>query len=244
MFGRKKKNTSNTNKDARDAAKAAAEVQEQPTVASQANSADNDFGPFDGDTVNVHDFDFSDFARGFLKLGSMRVPVPHGGHVSVEMGPEGPQMIHLEVEGGRFTPVAFAAPRSGKLWEESVDETVAGMTKDGLEVHLEDGPWGPEICAVAGEGQMRVIGVNGPRWMFRVTLAGEKSRADEIARIGREIIARSFIYRGNDPIPAGQPLPVQMPPEMYEELQEQLQRMAAEQNGVPKSNPHAPVENQ
>ncbi|WP_293819712.1 DUF3710 domain-containing protein, partial [uncultured Corynebacterium sp.] len=116
------------------------------------------------------------------------------------------------------------------LWAESVEETVAGMTKDGLDVHVEDGPWGQEICAVAGEGQMRLIGVNGPRWMFRATLAGEKSKADELAKIGREITARTFIRRGNDPFPAGQPLPVLMPPAMADEVQEQLKRLAHRQN--------------
>ena len=163
MFGRKNNDDKN---------------QVEEAVQPQQDQPENDFGPFDGDTVNFQDFDFSDFAAGALDLGSMLIPVPHGGEVKVDMGPEGPQMIHLEIDGGRITPIAFAAPRNGDLWAESVEETVAGMTKDGLDVHVEDGPWGQEICAVAGEGQMRLIGVNGPRWMFRATLAGEKSKAD------------------------------------------------------------------
>lgn len=215
MFGRKNKED-----------KKPAEEVTQP----QQDQPENDFGPFDGDTVNFQDFDFSDFATGALDLGSMLIPVPHGGEVKVDMGPEGPQMIHLEVDGGRITPIAFAAPRNGDLWAESVEETVAGMTKDGLDVYVEDGPWGQEICAVAGEGQMRLIGVNGPRWMFRAMLAGEKSQADELAKVAREIIARTFIRRGNDPIPAGQPLPVLMPQAMADALQEQLQQLAHRQN--------------
>lgn len=215
MFGRK-------NKDDKNPAEEAAQPQQ--------DQSENDFGPFDGDTVNFQDFDFSDFATGALDLGSMLIPVPHGGEVKVDMGPEGPQMIHLEIDGGRITPIAFAAPRNGDLWAESVEETVAGMTKDGLDVHVEDGPWGQEICAVAGEGQMRLIGVNGPRWMFRATLAGEKSKADELAKVAREIIARTFIRRGKDPIPAGQPLPVLMPQAMADALQEQLQQLAHRQN--------------
>ena len=215
MFGRKNNDDKN---------------QVEEAVQPQQGQPENDFGPFDGDTVNFQDFDFSDFAAGALDLGSMLIPVPHGGEVKVDMGPDGPQMIHLEIDGGRITPIAFAAPRNGDLWAESVEETVAGMTKDGLDVHVEEGPWGQEICAVAGEGQMRLIGVNGPRWMFRATLAGEKSKADELAKIAREIIARTFIRRGNDPIPAGQPLPVLMPQAMADALQEQLQELAHRQN--------------
>lgn len=217
MFGRKKKDNN--------------PAEEMEQVVAEQGQEDNDFGPFDGDTVNFEDFDFSDFSAGALDLGSMVIPVPRGGGVIVEMGPEGPQMIHLQVDGGRLTPVAFAAPRNGDLWAETIDETVAGMTKDGLEVHLEDGPWGQEICAVSGEGQMRIIGANGPRWMFRMTLAGEKSKAEELALIAREIVARTFIRRGNDPIPAGQALPVLMSPALQEQMEQQLRQMEAEQNG-------------
>ena len=92
---------------------------------------------------------------------------------------------------------------------------------------------------MAGEGQMRLIGVNGPRWMFRVTLAGEKSKADELAKIGREIVARTFIRRGNDPIPAGQPLPVLMPQAMAEALQEQLQQLSHRQYDAPQGGTQA-----
>lgn len=217
MFGRKKKDNN--------------PAEEMEQVVAEQGQEDNDFGPFDGDTVNFEDFDFSDFSDDALDLGSMVIPVPRGGGVIVEMGPEGPQMIHLQVDGGRLTPVAFAAPRNGDLWAETIDETVAGMTKDGLEVHLEDGPWGQEICAVAGEGQMRIIGANGPRWMFRMTLAGEKSKAEDLALIAREIVARTFIRRGNDPIPAGQALPVLMSPALQEQMEQQLRQMEAEQNG-------------
>lgn len=217
MFGRKKKDNN--------------PAEEMEQVVAEQGQEDNDFGPFDGDTVNFEDFDFSDFSAAALDLGSMVIPVPRGGGVIVEMGPEGPQMIHLQVDGGRLTPVAFAAPRNGDLWAETIDETVAGMTKDGLEVHLEDGPWGQEICAVAGEGQMRIIGANGPRWMFRMTLAGEKSKAEDLALIAREIVARTFIRRGNDPIPAGQALPVLMPPPLQEQMEQQLRQMEGEQNG-------------
>ncbi|MDR6277529.1 DUF3710 domain-containing protein [Corynebacterium suicordis] len=182
-----------------------------------------DFGPFDGDTVDYQQFDFSDFAKGGLDLGSMLIPVPHEGEVQVEMGQSGPQMVHILTPAGRLTPVAFAAPRQGNLWEESIPEVVEGMTKDGLTVALEDGPWGEEIAATVGDGAMRIIGAMGERWMLRLTLAGPAEGAEEVARIAREVMARSFVRRGNDPIPAGNVLPVTIPQAMAEELQKQIQ---------------------
>jgi hypothetical protein len=79
-------------------------------AASSYDPVNGSFGPFDGDSVDYKDFDFSDFAKGGLDLGSMLIPVPHKGEVQVEMGKEGPRQIHILTPFGRITPAAFAAP--------------------------------------------------------------------------------------------------------------------------------------
>lgn len=230
MFGKKKNND-------RDEEQAKG-TPEATTAAGQGDAptydpVTGDFGPFDGDTVDYREFDFSEFAKGGLDLGSLMVPVPHEAEVQVEMGPNGPQMVHIVTPYGRVTPVAFAAPRNDDLWVESVPEVVAGMQKDGLSVDVEEGPWGQEISAVAGDGAMRVIGVTGPRWMLRMTFAGPADRRDEMTKLGRDMVARTFVNRGKDPIPAGSPLPVQIPQAMAQELQRQMQQRAnqAQQGG-------------
>lgn len=182
-----------------------------------------DFGPFDGDTLDYREYNFSDFAKGGLDLGSMMIPVPHEAEVQVEMGDNGPQMLHILTPFGRVTPVAFAAPTTGELWDNTVPTLIEGMAADGLEATTEEGPWGAEIVAESGEGTLRVIGATGPRWMLRMTLAGPQEAAEQMAALGREIIARTFVVRGTDPIPAGDPLPVQLPQAMVEELARHLQ---------------------
>lgn len=182
-----------------------------------------DFGPFDGDTLDYREYNFSDFAKGGLDLGSMMIPVPHEAEVQVEMSDDGPQMLHILTPFGRVTPVAFAAPTTGELWDNTVPTLIEGMAADGLEATTEDGPWGAEIVAESGEGTLRVIGATGPRWMLRMTLAGPQEAADQMAALGREIIARTFVVRGTEPIPAGDPLPVQLPQAMVEELARHLQ---------------------
>lgn len=239
MFGRKKKDSANTpaaaethNSTEREAASLAADENGAASATeSTANGYDpvnGEFGPFDGDTVDYRNFDFSDFAKGGLDLGSMMVPVPLEGDVQVDVGPEGPQMIHIGTQYGRITPVAFAAPRKGDLWDESVSEIVKGMSGDGLEATVTQGPWGPEVFAEAGDGVLRILGVTGDRWMLRFTLAGPKEYGDELAELAREVMARTFVMRGQDPIPAGNPLPVHMPQAMAEELQKQMQAQAEE----------------
>ena len=176
-------------------------------------------GPFDGDNVDIEDFDFSDFSNVTLNLGSIRVPLPKESQVQVEMGEQGPKMVHVVTRYGRITPVAFAAPRTGGLWEESSEEIIAGMRSEGMPVEIQQGPWGQEIVGTGTNGVIRIIGVEGPRWLYRVTLAAPTGSEDQLAEIGRETIARSFVYRGEDPILAGNSLQVVLPAQLAQQVQ-------------------------
>lgn len=189
-----------------------------------------DSGPFDGDNVDIKDFDFSDFAEGILNLGSIQLPLPKGSQVQVEMGEQGPRMLHVVTEFGRITPVAFASPNSGGMWEESSDEIVEGMRGDGMPASYEEGPWGREVVGRGDNGVIRIIGVEGPRWLYRVTLAAPHGKEDQLAELAREIIARSFIYRGTSPVLAGNSLPVELPAQLAAQLQQAMAQQQQQQN--------------
>ena len=190
------------------------------------DAIDGDSGPFDGDSVSIDDFDFSDFSTGILNLGSMLIPLPFKSEVQVEMGADGPKMLHILTEHGRCTPVAFAAPARAGQWRETVKEITQGMCSDGLDVVVEYGPWGREVVGSApgGGGIVRIIGVDGPRWMLRMTLAAPIDHADEMAALGREITARTFVMRGKDPILAGSSLPVALPGPLAAQVQKEMER--------------------
>ncbi|MDO4760693.1 MAG: DUF3710 domain-containing protein [Corynebacterium sp.] len=196
------------------------------------DAVEGESGPFDGDTVAFEDFDFSDFGQGALNLGSLLIPLPHGSEVQVEMGPEGPSMLHILTQYGRCTPVAFAAPRSPGQWRETVRELSEDMRSQGLEVTIEYGPWGREIVGSRedGGGIVRILGVDGPRWMLRMTLAAPTEHADAMAQLGREITARTFVYRGSEPILAGTSLPVALPQPLAEQVQKEMERRQRAQN--------------
>lgn len=186
-------------------------------------------GPFDGDAVRIEDFDFSDFSQVTLNLSSMRIPLPQESQVQVEMGDTGPKMVHIVTRHGRATPVAFASPRTGGLWEKSSEEIAEGMRAEGMPVSFETGPWGREIVGTGANGTIRIIGVEGPRWLYRLTLAAPEGREDELTSLGREIVARSFVYRGSDPILAGNSLPVVLPQQLAAQVQEAVRQRAAQQ---------------
>ncbi|MHA2789129.1 DUF3710 domain-containing protein [Corynebacterium sp. S7] len=183
-------------------------------------------GPFDGDSVEFDDFDFSDFGTSVLNLGSMRIPLPKDTQVQVEMGDQGPKMLHIVTRHGRITPVAFAAPGSGGQWERSVDEIADGMREQGMPTRMEMGPWGREVLGTGVNGSIRILGVDGPRWMLRLTLAAPEGKDAELATLGRELAARTFVYRGNDPILAGNSLPVLLPQQLAEQVQQAMQQRA------------------
>ena len=164
-------------------------------------------GPFDGDNVEIEDFDFSDFSDVTLNLGSVRVPLPKE------------SQVHVVTRHGRMTPVAFAAPRTGGLWEQSAEEIIQGMRSEGMPAEVQQGPWGKEIVGTGSNGVIRIIGVEGPRWLYRVTLAAPTGSEQALAETGRDTIARSFVYRGEDPVLAGNSLQVVLPAQLAQQVQ-------------------------
>ncbi|WP_306506840.1 DUF3710 domain-containing protein [Corynebacterium sp.] len=217
-----------------DAAEASASAGPAGAVHAVEHDAINgDMGPFDGDSVDISQFNFEDFSVGLLDLGSVRIPLPKGSQVQVEMGETGPRMLHILTPHGRMTPVAFAAPRTSGQWAESAADILSGLESDGFSAQLEDGPWGSEIVGSNDKGGIRIIGVEGPRWMYRLTLAAPAGKEAELAQLGREVVARTFVYRGEDPILAGNPLPVVLPQQLAEQVQQALQQrqQQAEANG-------------
>ncbi|APT92403.1 hypothetical protein CPHO_05290 [Corynebacterium phocae] len=192
-------------------------------------------GPFDGDKVKIEDFDFSDFSLGLLELGSLRIPLPKNSQVQVEMGASGPRMLHIVTHYGRITPVAFAAPRSPGQWAESGKDLIKGVANDGLATHVEQGPWGSEIVGVNENGTIRIIGIEGPRWLLRLTTAAPTGKEDDLATLAREVAARTFVYRGEEPILAGNSLPISMPQPLVEQVQKAMNERAAQQQNTPEN---------
>lgn len=193
-------------------------------VTYEHDAVNGETGPFDGDVVDVMDFDFGDFSSGLLDLGSMKIALPKESQVQVEMGDKGPKMLHIVTRYGRITPVAFAAPRSAGQWAEAGQDLVKGIQADGLPTCLEQGPWGTEIVGTNDNGTIRIIGVECRRWMLRFTLAAPTGMEDDLAQLGREIIARTFVYRGDEPILAGNSLPVTMPQQLADQVRKAMEQ--------------------
>ena len=161
-----------------------------------------------------------------LDLGSVRVPVPEGAQLQVEVDPAGPvRAVHLVTQFGRLTVSAFAAPRSASLWPDVSRELTEQLRKDGARVHTENGDWGSELVADSPKAALRFVGVDGPRWLLRGVAAGPAEHAKECAKLLYAVLDETVVVRGEEPMPVRTPLPIELPEAIARHIQQ------AQENG-------------
>lgn len=157
-----------------------------------------------------------------LDLGSVRLPVPQGGQLQVEVDPSGPvRAVHLVTPVGRLTISAFAAPRSAGLWGEVSAELADQLRRDGARVHTEQGEWGLELVGDSPKAALRFVGVDGPRWLLRGVAAGPAESARECAKLLYDVLSDTIVVRGAEPMPVRTPLPIELPPSIAQHIQAQ-----------------------
>lgn len=167
-----------------------------------------------------------------LDLGSVRLPVPEGGQLQVEVDPAGPvRAVHMVTPVGRLTVSAFAAPRSDGLWREVSGELVEQLRKDGARVHTEEGDWGTELVADSPKAALRFIGVDGPRWLLRGVAAGPAESAEECAKLLYAVLDETIVVRGTEPMPVRTPLPIQLPEAILRHIQQAQQAQGQQAQG-------------
>ena len=181
-------------------------------------------GPYDidaGPGVDAH----PDNGWARLDLGSLRLPVPEGAQLQVEVDRSGPvRAVHLMTGLGQITLTAFAAPRSGGLWREVVPELLTKLRADGARVGQAAGEWGEEVEAVTDQGVLVFLGVDGPRWMLRGVAAGPSEDTQARIQLLRDVVRHTVVVRGAEPLPVGSPLPLQL----SDSLAAQLRQASAE----------------
>ncbi|MBE9373055.1 DUF3710 domain-containing protein [Saccharopolyspora sp. HNM0983] len=201
----------------------AAKAAEDELYADEADPAEQQ-GPFDAGEA-------PDDGVERLDLGSVRVPVPDGGQLQVEVDPAGPvRAVHMVTGVGRLTVSAFAAPRSGGLWSDVRDELADQLRKDGAQVHTEGGDWGAELVADSPKAALRFVGVDGPRWLLRGVAAGPSDNAAACADLLYQVLDKTVVVRGEDPMPVRTPLPIQLPDEIMQHIQQAQEQQ--EQSGA------------
>jgi hypothetical protein len=222
----------------------AAEADEPGFEAEEAVPADQDEaagpGPYPGDggqpgsgPWDVRD-DVPETDR--VDLGSLQVPVGEDYEVQVSMTEDQAAWVTVLLGESGLQLQAFAAPKSGGLWDEVRQEIAAEVTKSGGRAEEADGRFGPELHArIAGGDQpggpaggalepVRFLGVDGPRWFLRGVISGPAASRADLAGPLEEVFAGVVVVRGEHPVPPRDMLEIRLPEQARQALAEQMEQ--------------------
>ena len=164
-----------------------------------------------------------------LDLGSLQIPAVEGVEVRVQANSEGViEHVMLVSGAGAVEFGAFAAPRSEGIWDEVREEMIKEMSAANLTTREVDGAFGRELIAKLPDPQgqlvdVRYVGVDGPRWFVRATFQGPVAADPGQAPVLVECLEGLVVVRDDEPRPVREPLPMRLPREMAEQVQDEPQ---------------------
>jgi hypothetical protein len=130
--------------------------------------------------------------------------------------------VLLTCEDGALELRPFAASRHHEMWEDVRAEILADLQRQGAHATEVDGPYGKALHMVM-QGQTPdgetvtqptlLLGIDGPRWMLRVTAYGGPATTWHSEGLLETALRDVVVVRGEHPLPPGDPLPLQLPPE-------------------------------
>jgi hypothetical protein len=159
----------------------------------------------------------------YLDLGPLVVRVRPGIEVQMPTDGDGNEIgsVVLVAEDAALELRAFAATRSGGLWDEVRDDLILEVERLNGECEQVDGPFGPELRVkvpvelpegAEGFQPSRIVGIEGPRWLLRATFLGDAglNPSDEGLLMGalRDVI----VQRGPEPRIPREALLLTLPP--------------------------------
>jgi hypothetical protein len=173
-----------------------------------------------------------------IDFGSLQVPVAEGCEIQLNIADDqGPLIVIVRGESS-LQLQAFAAPKSGGLWDDVRREIATAVGEAGGSSVEADGPFGPELRArVPGDpslGQsglqdIRFLGVDGPRWFLRGVITGPAARHAAAAAPFEELFAQVVVVRGDHPVPPRELLEIRLPEEARQAMEAQMAEAEAEQ---------------
>jgi hypothetical protein len=166
-----------------------------------------------------------------IDCGSLLIPVRDGFDVQINVAEEqGAWVAVVQGESGMQLQ-AFAAARSGGLWDDVRHEIAANIGDTGGSCQEAEGPFGAELRAqvpVGEEGQpgqlhsVAFLGVDGPRWFLRGVISGPAATDRGLRAPFDEVFADVVVVRGDYPAPQRQQLEIRLPEEVRQAIDDQL----------------------
>lgn len=190
------------------------EVDEAPATASA--TIDRSAGPFDVSEV--------DGREGRVDIGALWLQGVPGMELRLEVD-QNTQQVNAAtavIRDSALQVQAFAAPRSGGLWDEIRSELATAIETQGGTAEERVGVVGTELrtrMPSTGPDQRTVfapatfLGVDGPRWFLRGVLSGRAAIDDTAAAPLLEVFRAAVVVRGTEPMAPRELLPLALPRE-------------------------------
>jgi hypothetical protein len=157
-------------------------------------------------------------------LGSMRVPVPEGIELRVEVQDDVAVAATFVAGNSMLQVHAFAAPKSSGVWDDVRREIAESLTGTPGSAQDADGPFGAELKArlPTEEGLVpaRFLGVDGPRWFLRGLMTGPAATDPTQARVLEAVFRDVVVHRGGDAVAPRDLLPMHLPREAMQAMDE------------------------
>ncbi len=212
-------------------------------MAADEEPAGGDQEPEQGGPHQAGPWDASDEFPGSERIdfGSLQVPVSEGFEIQLNLAEDQGPLITVISGQSSLQLQAFAAPKTGGLWEDVRREIAVAVTEAGGASEEADGRFGPELrarvrSAEAGPGAgpgavqpVRFLGVDGPRWFLRGVIAGPAAHHRSAAEPLEDVFAGIVVVRGDHPAPPRDLLEIRLPEQARQAMEEQM----AEEDGSP-----------
>jgi Protein of unknown function (DUF3710) len=177
---------------------------------------DRSAGPFDVSEV--------DGREGRVDIGALWLQGVPGMELRLEVD-QNTQQVNAAtavIRDSALQVQAFAAPRSGGLWDEIRSELATAIETQGGTAEERLGSVGTELrtrMPSTGPDQRTVfapatfLGVDGPRWFLRGVLSGRAAIDDTAAAPLLEVFRAAVVVRGTEPMAPRELLPLALPRE-------------------------------
>ncbi len=198
----------------------------QPTIDVQAVTSPAT-GPLDAADPDAP-------TEGFLDLGALRLSARTDVKIRLDVDKTSGNVaaVTVQADASSVQLTAFAAPRSGGVWDDVRPEIAKAVSAGGGSAEEREGSFGTELVArvptTLQDGRQvlqvqRFCGVDGPRWFVRAVFSGPEvlqsvgaTLPDELAARARgadleQVVRSAVVVRGSDPMAPREPLPLRVP---------------------------------
>jgi hypothetical protein len=174
-------------------------------------------GPWDRDETTVDEADDS-----YIDLGGLIVKGTEGLELRLQVVDQEGNLAGVMLAGpdSGLELRAFAAPRSGGVWDGVREDIAAEAVRMGGTASEVDGEFGTELVlsvpVATPDGRQatqlsRVVGVEGPRWLLRGTFLGKSVQEPDPQGPLESAFRSVIVVRGEEPMAPREMIPMRMP---------------------------------